>query len=148
MKEICHQNFNNKPEQNTMEKGTIEFIEIKDQGVEVVVNKVKGNVWMTQKQIAKLFDRSRIIITEHIKHILKDGELDKDKVSKRFQIEAQDGNKYDTTFYDLDMIIAVGFRVKSPLGIIFRRWARQQLKDNANSKKEQIAGIVDPKAEM
>jgi hypothetical protein len=110
-----------------MERGKIEIRENNKDGDEVIVVKENGNVWMTQKQMAKLFDRSRVIITEHIKHIFKEGELEKEKVSKKFFITAQDGNQYDTTFYNLDMIMAVGFRVKSPKGMIFRRWTRLQL---------------------
>jgi hypothetical protein len=110
-----------------MEKGTIEIIENKDKDALVVLKPVLGNVWMTQKQIARLFDRSRVIITDHIKNIFKEGELEKEKVTTKFQITAQDGNAYASTFYNLDMIIAVGFRVKSSQGVLFRSWAKNQL---------------------
>lgn len=110
-----------------MDKGTIQITENKDKAALVVIKPVGGNVWMTQKQIARLFDRSRVIITDHIKNIFKERELEKEKVSTKFQITAQDGNSYATTYYNLDMIIAIGFRVKSPQGAMFRSWAKNQL---------------------
>jgi hypothetical protein len=122
-----------------MDKGTIEITENKNKEALVVVKPVQENVWMTQKQIAKLFDRSRVIITDHIKNIFKEGELEKDKVSTKFQITAQDGNTYASTFYNLKMIMAVGFRVKSPQGILFRRWAKNQLE----KLLENQAGPID-----
>jgi hypothetical protein len=122
-----------------MDKGTIEITENKNKEALVVVKPVQKNVWMTQKQIAKLFDRSRVIITDHIKNIFKEGELEKDKVSTKFQITAQDGNTYASTFYNLKMIMAVGFRVKSPQGILFRRWAKNQLE----KLLENQAGPID-----
>jgi len=79
--------------------------------------------WLTQAQIAKLFGRDRTVITKHIRNILDDGELEEHSVCANFAHTAADRKSYNTAFYNLDMILAVGYRVKSPLGTQFRQWA-------------------------
>ncbi len=86
-------------------------------------------VWLTQAQLAGLFQKSRVTITEHIGNIFKEGELQQDSVSRNFRLTAPDGKNYDTTFYNLDVIISVGYRVKSLRGTQFRIWATQRLKE-------------------
>lgn len=86
-------------------------------------------VWLTQKQMAELFDRDRKTITRHISNIFKEGELFKASVSSFFEHTAEDGKIYDTQFYNLDVIISVGYRVKSKRGTQFRIWANSVLKD-------------------
>ncbi len=86
-------------------------------------------VWLTQKQMALLFGRDRVAITQHIGNIFKEGELDKISVCKDFLHTAEDGKQYSTTFYNLDVIISVGYRVKSKRGTQFRQWATQRLKE-------------------
>jgi len=88
-----------------------------------------GNVWMNQKQLAELFDTSKPNISMHISNILKENELDKNSVIQDYLTTATDGKKYNVTFYSLDMILAVGFRVKSRRGTQFRQWAIQNLKE-------------------
>jgi hypothetical protein len=88
-----------------------------------------GSVWMNQNQIAELFDTSIPNISMHIKNILKDKELKQKSVVKDFLTTGTDGKKYNVTFYSLDMILAIGFRVKSVRGTQFRRWANQNLKE-------------------
>jgi hypothetical protein len=88
-----------------------------------------GSVWMNQNQIAELFDTSIPNISMHIKNILKDEELKQESVVKDFLTTGTDGKKYNVTFYSLDMILAIGFRVKSVRGTQFRRWANQNLKE-------------------
>lgn len=87
-----------------------------------------GNVWMNQQQLAELFDTSKQNISQHILNILEDKELSKDSVVKNYLTTAQDGKKYEVTFYSLDMILAIGFRVRSKRGTQFRIWANQNLK--------------------
>jgi hypothetical protein len=84
-------------------------------------------VWLTQAQLVELFDSSKANISEHIKHIFEDGELPEAAVVRKFRTTAADGKSYVTTFYDLDMIISVGYRVKSKVATEFRIWATQHL---------------------
>jgi hypothetical protein len=86
-------------------------------------------VWLTQMQICDLFNKSKANISEHIKHIFEEGELAENSVIRNFRTTAADGKTYDTNFYNLDMIISVGYRVKSAQGIQFRIWATQRIKE-------------------
>jgi hypothetical protein len=88
-----------------------------------------GNVWMNQKQLAELFDTSKQNIGQHIANILKEGELDEHSVVKNYFTTASDGKQYEVTFYALDMILAIGFRVRSKRGTQFRIWANKNLKE-------------------
>ena len=88
----------------------------------------KETVWLTQKQIAELFSKGVPNINEHIKNIFIEGELVEDSVIRNFRIAASDGKIYDTNFYNLDVIISVGYRVKSKQGTQFRIWATNVLK--------------------
>ena len=95
----------------------------------VTLYAVDGTVWMNQKQMAELFDTSVPNINIHIANILKEGELLPDSVIKDYLITAVDGKKYNTKFYSLDMILAIGFRVRSKRGTQFRIWANRNLKE-------------------
>ena len=86
-------------------------------------------VWLTQQQMAMLFNTTRNNITLHIGNIFREGELDKDSVCKESLPTAADGKVYKTNFYNLDVIISVGYRVKSIVGTKFRQWANKVLKD-------------------
>jgi hypothetical protein len=88
-----------------------------------------GNIWLSQKQIAELFDTSLPNINMHISAILKDKELEENSVIKYFLTTAQDGKNYNVAFYSLEMILAIGFRVRSKRGVQFRIWANQNLKE-------------------
>lgn len=88
-----------------------------------------GNVWMNQNQLAQLFDTSKQNISLHIINILEDKELDKNSVVKDYLTTASDDKEYNVTFYSLDMILAIGFRVRSKRGTQFRKWANQNLKE-------------------
>ncbi len=95
-----------------------------------------GNVWMNQKELAELFDTSKQNIGQHIQNILNDNELHHDSVVKNYFTTAQDGKQYEVTFYALDMILSIGFRVRSKRGTQFRIWA------NRNLKSYMIKGFV------
>ncbi|MBP3222116.1 MAG: virulence RhuM family protein [Neisseriaceae bacterium] len=85
------------------------------------------NVWLNQNQLAELFDTSKQNIGLHNKNIIKDNELNENSVVKYFLTTAADGKKYNTAFYNLEMILAIGFRVRNPRGVQFRQWANQHL---------------------
>lgn len=88
-----------------------------------------GNVWMNQNQLAELFDTSKQNIGQHIASILIDNELDEYSVVKNYFTTATDGKEYNVTYYALDMILAIGFRVRSKRGTQFRIWASKNLKE-------------------
>lgn len=88
-----------------------------------------GSVWMNQKQITELFDTSKQNVSLHIQNILKEKELKKKSVVKEYLTTGPDGKNYNVVFYSLDMILAIGFRVKSVRGTQFRKWANQNLKE-------------------
>lgn len=86
-------------------------------------------VWLTQAQLCELFQKSKSTISEHIKHIFEEGELDENSVVRNFRTTANDGKSYETAYYNLDVIISVGYRVKSHRGTQFRIWATQRLRE-------------------
>ena len=100
-----------------------------EDGIEVRV--AEETVWLTQKLISVLFDKGRSTITEHLTNIFESGELDEKAVCRDFRHTAEDGKDYTTRFYNLDAIIAVGFRVNSTRAIQFRQWATGVLRDYA-----------------
>ena len=85
--------------------------------------------WLTQKVMAELFDCTTDNISLHLKNIFTDGELDKDSVTEKFSVTAADGKNYQTQHYNLDAIIAVGYRVNSKKATRFRQWATKTLKE-------------------
>ena len=113
----------------------IEIFQSKDNQTEIKVQFEEETVWLTQAQMAELFDRNRVAITQHIGNIFKEGELDKNMVCKDFLHTTQHGaikgktQTKKTKYYNLDVIISIGYRVKSQQGTQFRQWATQRLKD-------------------
>lgn len=87
------------------------------------------NIWLTQKMMAQLYDVSVAAINQHIKKIFEDNELDENAVIKKYLITAADGKKYNTNHYNLQMIIAVGFKVNNERAVQFRKWANGIVKD-------------------
>ena len=112
-----------------MEGKKNEIILFENQGVKLEVNLKDETVWLTQKQMAELFDKDRRTITRHIQNIYKDGELEENSVCSFFEHTAEDGKVYNVQYYNLDMIISVGYRVNSKRGVAFRQWANKILKD-------------------
>ena len=112
-----------------------EIVLFKNQNVKLEVNMKDETVWLSLDQMAKLFGRDRTVITRHINNIFNDKELEKKEVCAKFAHTTQHGaltNKFQTRkleYYNLDMIISVGYRVKSQNGIIFRKWATKILKE-------------------
>ena len=110
------------------EKGEIVLYQ-PDDNVRLEVRLQDDTVWLTQQQMAELFNTTRNNITLHIGNIFKEGELEVNSVRKESLLTAADGKKYRTKFYNLDVIISVGYRVKSQVGTRFRQWALAVLKD-------------------
>ena len=110
-----------------MENTNILIYQTEDGKTKIETRLEDETVWLTQAQIAELFQKSRVTITEHIRNIFKEGELDENSVCLNFRLTASDGKSYDTTFYNLDVIISVGYRVKSLQGTKFRQWATARL---------------------
>ncbi len=86
-------------------------------------------LWLSQKQLTELFGKAKGTISEHIKHIFEDGELDENSVVRFFRTTAADGKQYEVAHYNLDMVLALGYRVRSPVGVRFRQWANDKLKE-------------------
>ena len=86
-------------------------------------------VWLSQQQLCDLYNSSKANVSEHIKHIFEDGELDESSVVRKFRTTASDGKSYNITFYNLDMIISLGYRIRSVIATHFRRWATERLKE-------------------
>ena len=112
-----------------------ELIIFENQNIKLEVNMQDETVWLTQSQMAQLFDRDRTVITRHINNIFKSAELNKEEVCAKFAHTTEHGAIQGKTqtreldYYNLDMIISVGYRVNSKKGIIFRKWATKVLKD-------------------
>jgi hypothetical protein len=110
-------------------------IYLTDGGTEVVVQLEKDTVWLNRKQLALLFDRDVKTIGKHVNNVFNDGELKKEVVVAKFATTTQHGaiegkmQTQDVEFYNLDVIISVGYRVKSVQGVRFRQWATARLKD-------------------
>ncbi|MDO8639535.1 MAG: virulence protein RhuM/Fic/DOC family protein [bacterium] len=111
-------------------KGEIVIYKAPKGEARVEVRLEKETVWLTQKQMSLLFDKGIPTINEHIKNIFKEGELQENSVIRKFRITAADGKTYETQFYNLDVIISVGYRVKSIRGAQFRIWATKTLKNH------------------
>ena len=93
------------------------------------VRLTEDTLWLTQAQMCELYQTSKSNVSEHIKHIFEEGELQEEAVVRKFRTTAADGKSYLTTFYSLDMIIALGYRVRSIIATRFRQWATERLKE-------------------
>lgn len=112
-----------------MSNSELLLYESKTGDIKIDVRLEEETVWLTQAQMATLFGKDKRTISEHIGNIFKEGELVEEAVVRNFRITAADGKNYDTGHYNLDVVISVGYRVKSPQGTQFRIWATQRLKE-------------------
>jgi len=112
-----------------MNNSEIIIYQNKEGNIKIDVRLEEETVWLTQAQMAELFSKGRTTITEHIQNVFNEGELDENSVCRNFRHTAADGKNYDTKYYNLDVIISVGYRVKSPQGTQFRIWATQRLRE-------------------
>lgn len=130
-----------------MDKQQIQIFTSADGQAQLEVALDRDTVWLRQEQMCELFGRERSVITKHIRNVFQEGELGPDSVCAKFAHTAADGKTYQTQYYNLDVIISVGYRVKSPRGVQFRQWAtrvlRQHLVDGytLNERRLQERGI-------
>jgi hypothetical protein len=109
--------------------GNLVIYQTEDGRARIECRLVDATVWLSQALMGELFDRSKKTISEHLQNLFEEGELDQDAVVRNFRTTAADGRSYDVAYYNLEAILAVGFRVKSPRGTQFRRWANSQLRE-------------------
>ena len=109
--------------------GEVLIYQTEDGRTRVEVRMEQETVWLTQKQMAELFQKDVRTVSEHIGNLFEEAELQPDSVIRNFRITATDGKQYDTQHYSLDVIISVGYRVKSLRGTQFRIWATQRLRE-------------------
>ncbi|MDU8955917.1 MAG: RhuM family protein, partial [Bacteroides sp.] len=131
-----------------MEQGEIILYQ-PDEAVKLEVRLEDETVWLTQNQMAELFQSTKQNISLHTNNIFKEKELDMDSVVKESLTTASDGKRYRTKYYSLDVIISVGYRVKSQRGTQFRVWANRVLKDyllkgySINQRVDQLESKID-----
>jgi hypothetical protein len=111
----------------TQPGGEILLYEAKDGAVRVEVRLERETVWLTQRQMAELFGRERSVITRHLGNVFREGELDEQSNVQNIHIA---GSNKPVKFYNLDVIISLGYRVKSPAGNRFRQWATRTLREH------------------
>lgn len=109
--------------------GEIIIYQSKDNNISVNVRLEDENVWLTQANLVDLYQSSKSNVSEHIKHIFEEGELDKNSTVRKFRTVATNGKTYDIEYYNLDMIISLGYRIKSRIATQFRIWATERLKE-------------------
>lgn len=117
---------------NEMAKvGRTNFViyETDDKVAKVSVRLEEETVWLTQAHLVELFQSSKANISEHIKHIFEEGELNENSVVRKFRTTASDGKNYEIAHYNLDMIISLGYRINSRVATKFRQWATERLKE-------------------
>jgi len=112
-----------------MKSSEIKIYKTKDGKTSIEVKLEKETVWLSLNQIAELFERDKSVISRHINNVFKEGELERNSVVAKFATTASDGKTYQVDFFNLDVIISVGYRIKSKRGTQFRIWANQIIKD-------------------
>lgn len=113
----------NEPQNNII------IYQTEDGSTKIQVHLTDNTVWLTQAAMVELFQSSKSNISEHIKHVFEESELDANSVVRKFRTTASDGKNYNTSYYNLDLIISVGYRVKSLRGTQFRMWATERLRE-------------------
>lgn len=111
------------------QRGEFLIYQTQDGVTKLEVRMEDESVWLTQQQLAELYQSSKSNVSEHIKHIFEEGELTEEAVVRKFRTTAADGKNYNVTYYNLDMIISLGYRIKSSIATKFRQWATARLKE-------------------
>ncbi len=119
--------MNNNPLQKETPKGRIVIFKTEDGKISVDARFSQETVWLSIDQMSELFERDKSTISRHIKNVFDEGELERAAVVADFATTAADGKNYQVTYYNLDVIISVGYRVKSLRGTQFRIWATKRL---------------------
>ena len=117
------------PAKNDEPNNEIIIYESSDGESKISVRVENETVWLTQAQLVELFHSSKANISEHIKHIFEEGELEKNSVVRKFRTTGTDGKNYNIAHYNLDIIISLGYRVKSQIATHFRQWATARLRE-------------------
>ncbi len=132
---------------NNTESSFGEFVMFQpDETTKLEVRITSDTVWLSIDQMSKLFDRDNSVIGKHIRNVFREGELEKESVSAKFAYTASDGKVYQVDYYNLDVIISVGYRVKSQKGTQFRIWATRILRDyllNGYSVNHQLVAMQE-----
>lgn len=108
-------------------KGDIVIYQSEEGDVRLDVRLEDSTVWLSQSQMCELYQTSKSNVSEHIKHIFKEGELQESAVVRKFRTTASDGKSYNITYYNLDMVLSLGYRIRSAIATKFRQWATQRL---------------------
>ena len=127
-KKVLNSKFDSMQSIESGNKGEIVMYQ-PDETIRLEVRVENETVWLTQQQMAELFEATKQNVSLHINNIFKEDELDRLSVVKDSLTTARDGKRYKTKFYNLDVIISVGYRIKSKRGTLFRQWANRVLKD-------------------
>jgi hypothetical protein len=114
---------------NRLTKTEFLLYRTEDDKIRIETRMENETVWLTQAQMCELFDKNKRTISEHIRNIFSEGELQEEQVVRKFRTTAADGKNYLVAYYNLDVIISVGYRVKSHRGTQFRMWATQRLRE-------------------
>lgn len=114
---------------NVEKNGEIIIYETEDGNTKIDVNLVEETIWLNKQDLANLYNTSKSNISEHIKNIFEEGELDEKSVVRNFRTTACDGKVYNVIYYNLDLIISLGYRIKSKIATNFRIWANKILKE-------------------
>ncbi len=115
-------------EQNHPAKSSIAIYQNEDGKIRIDARVENDTIWLTQAQMVQLFQSSKANINEHISRVFEEGELDETSTVRKFRTVATNGKTYNMRYYNLDMIISVGYRVKSKIATQFRKWATQVLR--------------------
>lgn len=118
------------PGEADIPRGEVLVYEAPDGAARVDVRLERDTVWLRQEQMSQLFGRERSVITKHVRNVFREGELDAESVCAKFAHTAADGKTYQVDHFNLDVIISVGYRVKSAQGTRFRQWATRTLRDH------------------
>lgn len=110
-------------------KGEVVIYQSEDGRTQIEVKLESETIWLTQDQLVDLYQSSKSNVSEHIKHIFDEGEFNRDSVVRNFRTTATDGKVYHVNYYNLDMIISLGYRIKSSVATRFRIWATERLKE-------------------
>ena len=113
----------------TDNKSEIVIFKTADEKISVDVRFEGETVWLTQAQLVDLYGSSKANVNKHIKHIFQEEEFEEDSVVRNFRTTAADGKSYQTKYYNLDMIISLGYRIKSKIATQFRQWATKRLNE-------------------
>ena len=113
----------------SLDKGEIIIYQTEDGNTKISVRLEDDTIWLNQNQLVELYKSSKSNVNDHIRNILNEGELNKDDVTRKIPTVASDGKTYDTNYYNLDMIISLGYRIKSNIATNFRIWATERLKE-------------------